>query len=58
MKLKGLELKVTKSQNNRFELDAFKNFKRILKYSLVGFFCVPMLSAVGDIYQSVAITFK
>ena len=56
--MKGLELKVTKSQNNSFELKAFEDFKRIFKYSPVGFFCIQMLSAIGDIYKSVVITFK
>ena len=56
--LQGLESKVTKSQNNSFELQAFKDFKRIFKYSPVGFFCVQILSVIGDIYQSVVITFK
>ena len=49
---------MTKSQNNSFELEAFKDFKRLFKYSPVGFFCVQMLSAIGDIYQSVVLTFK
>ena len=36
--LKRLELKMTKSQNNSFELEAFEVFKRRFKYCTITFF--------------------